>query len=320
MDSVIGTALEPRPSVRSKQIQAETEERRMSRIQVDANACVRCGACVDVCSIAKVYELEDESAAVVRPERCWGCGQCIAVCPTDAIDHEAFPLEECPLTESVELPSLENLTSAFRARRSCRTYRPQAVPREIVREAVTCARWVPTAENRQSFDWVAIDDRGRIADLSRETLAQIKRFARLAGSKIAYPILAASLGRQAARTARNSVASIEKLAKRADVGEDPIFYHAPVVLIGHGPAENAFARDDAIYAAYSLMLAAEQLGLATCQIGLFQIVVERSAAVRRLLPLPKGRKPQVAMSLGYRKHQYRRLIPRRTPDIVWNPR
>jgi len=292
----------------------------MSRIQVDANACVRCGACVDVCRIAKVYELEDTSAIAVRPDACWDCGQCVAVCPTDAIDHEAFPLEDCPLTESIDLPSLEQLTDAFRVRRSCRTYLPKAVPRETVREAVTCGRWVPTAMNQRSFDWIAIDDRARIAELSQETLSQMRRFTRLASKRTLYPLLAVALGPRTARQARESVASVEALLRRAALGEDPIFYGAPVVLIGHGPTGNAFGRDDAIYATYNLMLAAERLGLATCQIGLFQIVVERSAAVRELLPLPKGRRPQVAVSLGYAKHAYRRLIPRRAPDIVWNPR
>ena len=71
----------------------------MAQITVDPKACVKCGACVDVCFAARVYEMSDLGSQAVRPDACWACGQCIAACPTDAIDHDLFPLEDCPILD-----------------------------------------------------------------------------------------------------------------------------------------------------------------------------------------------------------------------------
>jgi len=289
----------------------------MATISVDRKACIRCGACVETCCIAEVFELTDEGSSAVRPERCWQCGQCVAVCPTDAIDHDGFPLEDCPIIGEDDVPTLDALTTAYRARRSCRTFEDKPVPREVVRDLVTLGRWAPTASNSQSLDWIAFDDRERIAELSDAVSEELRRFARLVGNPILRPFVSLAIGREATRRARSERVSIERLLRRR---EDPIFYHAPVVLLGHSPAGNHFGRDDAIYAAYNMMLAASRFGLGICQIGLFQIAFEKSVRLRRKVTFPEGRVPQVALAVGYARHAFRRTLPRRSPNLSWNPR
>lgn len=292
----------------------------MAQITVDPKACVKCGACVDVCFAARVYEMSDLGSQAVRPDACWACGQCIAACPTDAIDHDLFPLEDCPILDPDQLPSGEVLTTAFRNRRSTRTFQPKAVPREIVRELVSIGRWAPTASNNQAFDWIAFDDRVRIAELSKGTVEGMIRFVRLAGSPFLRPFVRIAVGRANAERLRSAAPSIRRMANQLADGGDPIFYHAPTVLIGHSPKGNMFGRDDAIYATYNLMLYAERFGLGTCQIGFFQAVVSRSAKLRRSISIPEGRVPQVAVALGYPQHPFRRFPTRRLPDLIWNPR
>ncbi len=292
----------------------------MATISVDRKACVQCGACVDVCFIAGVYELTDEGSSAVHPENCWHCGQCVAVCPTDAIDHDGFPLEDCPMIGEKDVPTLEGLTTAFRARRSCRTFEERPVPREVVRDLVTLGRWAPTASNSQSLDWIAFDDREKIAELSDTVLSEFRRFANLVRNPVLRPFITVAIGRESTKRLRGAKASIERLLQRRAAGEDPIFYHAPVVLLGHGPAGNNLGRDDAIYAAYNMMLAADHFGLGTCQIGFFQIAFEKSARLRRKVTLPEGRTSQVALAVGYPRHTFRRVLPRRSPNLTWNPR
>jgi len=292
----------------------------MATISVDRKACIRCGACVETCCIAEVFELTDEGSSAVRPESCWQCGQCVAVCPTDAIDHDGFPLEDCPIIGENDVPTLDVLTTAYRARRSCRTFEDKPVPREVVRDLVTLGRWAPTASNSQSLDWIAFDDRERIAELSDAVVAEFRRFARLVGNPILRPFVSLAIGREATQQARSAKASIERLLRRREDGEDPIFYHAPVVLLGHSPAGNDLGRDDAIYAAYNMMLAAARFDLGTCQIGFFQIAFEKSARLRRKVTLPEGRTSQVALAVGYARHTFRRALPRRSPNLTWNPR
>ena len=292
----------------------------MAEITVDKTACIRCGACVDVCRLAKVFQLEEDGSNAVRAKVCWSCGQCVAVCPTDAIDHESFPLEDCPIIDRAVMPSKEELILAFRARRSVRTFTRQSVPREIIREVISAAAWAPTAKNSQALDWIAFDDKARIDALTDKTVSKMQRVVRLANNPLVRPFIRLRLGKEMSKQLFASTRSAERLARMHSEGEDPVFYNAPVVLIGHAQKGNSFGRDDAIYATYNAMLIAEQLGLASCQIGYFQIVAERSPALRRMLSLPEGRVPQVAIAMGYSRHQFRRVIPRRSPNLGWNPR
>jgi nitroreductase/NAD-dependent dihydropyrimidine dehydrogenase PreA subunit len=292
----------------------------MAQITIDETACIRCGKCVDVCMSAHVFELTTVSSKAARPEDCWNCGQCVAGCPTDAIDHDAFPLEVCPLIEKADLPGRDTLIASFRMRRSQRVFQSKDVDREVIREFVNVGRWAPTASNSQSVDWLAFDDPARVDELSAGTVNEMARFARLARNPLLRIILPLIIGREASRLLRKSQGLVDRLQHVRNQGGDPIFYRAPIVLIGHCPTGNRFGRDDAVYAAYNMMLAAETFGLGTCQIGFFQLIVERSNRLSRLLGLPKGRSPQIAIAVGYPRHKFRRGLPRRSPNLTWNSR
>jgi ferredoxin len=57
-------------------------------LQLDVEACIGCGACIDVCPHA-VFALVSGKAIVVRRETCMECGACKRNCPVDAIAVEA---------------------------------------------------------------------------------------------------------------------------------------------------------------------------------------------------------------------------------------
>jgi ferredoxin len=59
---------------------------------VNAHACIGCGACIDRCHM-KAVTLE-QGIAVIEKEKCIGCGLCVTVCPADAIELELKPEEE----------------------------------------------------------------------------------------------------------------------------------------------------------------------------------------------------------------------------------
>ncbi|MBU1049699.1 nitroreductase family protein [Candidatus Bipolaricaulota bacterium] len=292
----------------------------MAQITIDEKACVRCGKCVDVCAIAHVFELSNDSSVPVRPEACWNCGQCVAGCPTDAIDHETFPLEDCPIIEKAERPTQDALVAGFRMRRSQRVFQESPIDREVIRDLVSLGRWAPTASNSQSVDWLAFDDPSRIDELSQGTVDEMSRFVRLAHNPLIRFVMPLIIGRSGTRQLRHASGLIERLQSARNRGDDPIFYRAPVVLIGHCPTRNRFGRDDAVFAAYNMMLVAESFGLATCQIGFFQIVVEKSGRLLKRLGLPNGRSPQIALVVGHPRHTFRRGVPRRSPNLTWNNR
>jgi nitroreductase/NAD-dependent dihydropyrimidine dehydrogenase PreA subunit len=289
----------------------------MPDISIDEERCTRCGACVAVCTSARVFELGESAARAARPEECWLCGHCVAVCPVDAVRHAEYPLEECPVIESP--PSYEALIAAFRERRSLRVFRDKPVARETVRQLVDASRWVPSASNQQPVDWIALDDPEQIGRLSDAVVTTMGRTAELLNMRILRPLLSLVYGRAKIRDAVEAAEDFDKLARAHARGEDPIFHRAPVVLAAHVPEGAFFGRDDAVYAAYNLMLAAERLGLGTCHIGYVNAALERNEGILGILGLPAECQLEVVLTLGYSRFTFRRAVPRRRMALVWNP-
>ncbi len=288
-------------------------------IEVSAEACVRCGACVELC-LAKVYAQTDDGVEPARPERCFACGHCVAACPTDAIDHQRFPLDQCPPIAADALPSLQSLIAAFRERRSQRVFKDEPIPRETIEKLLDVGRWAPSASNQQPVDWLVIDARDRIAELSKGVLDALGRLIAVARNPLLRPLVRLIGGKELARQARKAASDFEEARKRQREGGDPILYHAPVLLVAHVPKSDRFGRDDAAYAACNVMLAAQRLGLGACQIGFLQFALGLSRRLRRSLAIPPGRKPEIELILGVPKYPFRRVVPRREPAITWNER
>jgi NAD-dependent dihydropyrimidine dehydrogenase PreA subunit len=57
----------------------------MPRI-IDADECISCGSCVEVCPEDAISE--GEEAYVIDPEKCTDCGTCEPECPVEAISAE----------------------------------------------------------------------------------------------------------------------------------------------------------------------------------------------------------------------------------------
>ena len=277
----------------------------MLQIVIDQERCNHCGACVALCNSGNVYAQGNGTVQVTNIENCWSCGHCVAVCPTDAIEHSHFLLHDCPLIASDGLPSLESMVEVFRERRSTRIYNSRPVPREIVKALIDIARCVPSADNAQPVDWLIFDDPDLTAELSRQTVAVFEQKLRQ--------------GRKNMSSSVEDIQDFERIIQQHAQGMDPIFFKAPVLLLAHVPVEDSFGRDDATYAAYNVILAAQRMGLGNCLIGYFIYALENSGQLRRRLGLPDTRRVEVALVMGYPKYRFRRTVPRRSMEIIWNP-
>jgi nitroreductase/NAD-dependent dihydropyrimidine dehydrogenase PreA subunit len=279
----------------------------MPKIVIDRDSCIQCGACADICYARDVFEMQEDGPVVVHPEICRLCGHCVAVCPTDSIDHEKIPLQDCPLIDPQQLPSIEAMITALRARRSYRRYQDRTVPREMIRDLISHSRWIPTGYNRQFLDWIVLDDGQSITNLLRNALQEVRH--------------SIKQGRDASKFLGGlSVEDIDHLIEQAVQKKKRFFFNAPVVLAGYCEKDAVCAREEATYAAYNIALTAERMGLGTCHIGSVHLLLEEFSHLQHeVLGIPEEKELQVLLTLGYPAWHFRRMVPRRLPNIDWNP-
>lgn len=279
----------------------------MPVISINRDSCIQCGACADICYARDVFGMKEDGPHVIHPEKCRLCGHCLAVCTTDSINHEEIALQECPLIDLEQLPSLEMLWAAFRVRRSIRRYQERQVPRKLIKGLISFSRYIPTGENRQFLDWIVLDNEHNIIKLLQRTLDEVRR--------------STKKGRDASKFLGGlSIEEIDRIIEEGVQKKKRFFFNAPVVLAGFCDKYSVCAREEATYAAYNITLAAERMGLGTCHIGSIQLLLEEFPHLQHeVLGIPDEKEVHVLLTLGYPAWNFRRVVPRRKPDIDWNP-
>jgi nitroreductase/NAD-dependent dihydropyrimidine dehydrogenase PreA subunit len=293
----------------------------MSNVSINPDLCTACGACADICPDG-IFAFSGGKVTIVPHSDCLRCWHCLAVCPSGAVSQAGISIEDCPPIFAGDLPTQTQLIATFRERRSTRRFLNRPVPREVVEELIDGARWTPSASNGQSMAWIALDDPDQIKALGAEIAHAFERAAVLLRSPIIRALGPLVLGPARFGQAMHYRAGLESIVAEHGRGEDPIFRHAPLVLIGHTPSGNDLGRDDAIYQAYNIMLLAQRMKLGTCQIGYLTAVLELNifglnrGLVKRL-SLPASRRAQVALTVGYPRYHFRRVVPRVVPEVRW---
>ena len=106
----------------------------MNPFTVDASLCRKDGICAKVCPIqiidAKVSELPTMAAHKVKV--CIGCGQCMAFCPANACSAPGLSSQDSQPLQPQNMPTPEQAEELIFSRRSVRTFRNKAVPRETL--------------------------------------------------------------------------------------------------------------------------------------------------------------------------------------------
>jgi len=250
-------------------------------------------------AIIKIQEPEAFPSLVPDGEAlCINCGHCVGVCPHGALRLETMAPEACDPVKRDLLPTPEQVEHFLRSRRSVRSYKEKAVPREVVTRLLDIARYAPSAHNDQNVHWIVIEDQ-----------KELKEFAGMVIDWMRF-ILKEIPGLE-------TEALMEEFVSSWEQGEDPVLRGAPQLIVGHVDQETLMPMENCSIALTYLELAAYSMGLGACWAGAFQLAAMSHPPIMEALRLPEGHKSYGAMMIGYPKYKFSRIPLRDDPRIVW---
>ena len=180
---------------------------------------------------------------------------------------------------------MSNLTDIIKQRRSIRTYKPEPVPIEIIRELLETAAHAPSAHNAQPWRFIIITDpeqKNAFADVMTQVwLAELER------DHIPKNTRLETVNRSAERFTAAPVLILACLTL-----EDMDTYSDPE----RQNSERDLAVQSLAAAIQTLLLAAHAKGFGACW---YCAPIFCKAAVRQALEIPSDVEPQALITVGY---------------------
>ena len=183
-----------------------------------------------------------------------------------------------------------DLEQAIYSRRAVREYMEESLARPVLQKLIEAAVQAPSAVNEQPWLFSVVQDRSRLALISREAKAHFLR------------------------TSPDAPA-LHRLHGMRDDPDSDIFHHAPALIVIASVTESRWAVENCALAAQNLMLAACAAGLGTCWIGLSQGWLA-SAEGKKALELPATCLPVAPLIIG-RPKSSPAPVPRKEPQVRW---
>ena len=283
------------------------------------NTCIACKNCVDVCP-RYIFEIDDKKVVTNQNLfRCHDCGHCVAVCPENAIIHhrmlensldDDFPLKGKKIT-------YEQVLETIRQRRSIRCFTKKQVTQEEIDKLIELGRFAPTGHNDRKVSYTIINDREQLEFLLDNMIELFKKLKKQLTSKM-WNTLAILVGKKKFfELAKKSLYRLESHIEHWEKGIDKVLHYSSTLLLIHAPVETSSPIEDCNIAAQNIALGATTLGLGATFIGYVQKSWENSKRIREIINLPENHILFACLAVGYPKNEYRRLVPRPEPLVIY---
>ncbi len=195
--------------------------------------------------------------------------------------------------------------SFLRSRRSCRAYEEKEVPRPVLERLIDIGRYAPTGHNRQNVEFIVVQNKANIEKLFKMAAGFFNRFA----NELEASPDPSTFKAMAFEFRMDYEFSLQ--------GKDRIFRGAPVVIVLHASAENSSSIDNCLYAISHMVMMAETLGLGTCINRRFIVATDRVPEISHELGIPRGHKIFGCVTVGYPKHRFHKVPPRKPAKVKW---
>ncbi len=282
------------------------------RITIDKEKCIECHRCLDACPIVRVVgfkSIEDELVGYI----CLQCGGCMAVCPQGAISIGDLP----PATPAGEIPPGDRALNLIKVRRSVRAFKEEKVRQEDWDKLLEAVKYSPVGHNAQYVDVMIVESPEVLQEISRIGMDLSKKTAMFINKPVFRRIFKRMLGKHTFSVFSKIALFYDQQKEAFEQGLDPILFNPPALMIFLAPETEQMGRVEANMAAQTVALYAPALGPGTCYSGIVMVLFSSSnAAIKKVVPVPRGYEVYSALIVGYPKHA-RRFIPYRRDRNVY---
>ena len=295
----------------------------MVMISIDRSRCIKDGLCAKVCprNIFVQHEKLTEPE-LVNLEYCIACGQCLAICSKDAIQHSEISPTVIREFQFELMPSPDQVMELLKTRRSIRAFRDKTLEKDAIETIIAGAQFAPSGHNSQSTEFLVVQDRDLLDQISKMAVEYLKFEIRRFGNPI-FQSFALLANRESAESGLHEIPRFRQLKSQFESGEDPILKGAPALLVFHAPEAIGFADVNAQLALQNASLIAHSMGIGHFFTGwvLSPCRAPRARAWNRRIPdllgIPPGNQIYGALALGYPILRFKKLIERESPQIRW---
>jgi len=189
----------------------------------------------------------------------------------------------------------------IRSRRSVRDFQDRMIPDDVVNKIIEAGRFAPSALNRQPWQFIVIQDRKTIRELSGIIFLRIKSLYPF------FPLL--GFFKKSLRDEK----FLSAMKKTVESDPEAVFYKAPLVVAVANDTRFDDTRMDCSFAAQNMMLAASSYGIGSCFIGRGKVIPKR--LLQKRFGLPAYYDFNVWVVFGYPRDAQRTAPPRREDTV-----
>ncbi len=285
-------------------------------VHINQETCKKCGLCAKACSAKIITKVDGKYRVTPLPDwECFECGLCMAVCPTESIKVPSLKYKDMPLIPRAKM-NFDSFFNMILPRRSIRSYKKDAVSKEILKSITDAAATAPMGMPPSEVEVVVFDRRSDIESLLENVAKGYEGFLSVMKNPIMRGIFRLIYGGTMYHTLKYHVVPAARIAldwrKR---GRDCFSYDAPAMMLFHGsPLGESIVEDCWIAATYA-SLAAHSLGLGTCFIGMIPPIIDRDKKLKRRLGIAEKNRVIACLLLGYPDIKFKRVIPRKLGGV-----
>ena len=297
----------------------------MFKLKIETELCKKDGMCARVCPKDIFVQREKLTIPdIVNEGSCIACGHCVAICPGGAIGHSEFPASAIQPIQFETMPTADQVMTLLKTRRSIRDFRDKPVERDTIEKLIEGARYAPSGHNSQSTEFLVVQDRAVLSQVSALVIEylkfEIRRF-----SNPFFRSFALLGNRQKAERGLHELPGFEHMIRTFESGADPILNGASALLVFHADRTIGYADVNAQLALQNASLVAHSLGIGHFYTG-WVLAPCRAPMARAwnkhmpdLLGIPPGNEMFGALALGYPIPRFKNTIERNTPRIIYTP-